>query len=68
LPGPALIKAARRAGVKFTFGSNNDDRGLGKLAYCLKMVETCALTPDDLWSPRPNGQKTIQVKKAKRQD
>jgi len=63
LPRPALIKMAKKAGVKFTFGTNNGDRTLGRLEYCLKMIEECALTPDDLWAPRPDGQKSIQVRK-----
>jgi hypothetical protein len=65
LPKPALIKLAREEGVKFTFGSNNAGRELGRLDYCLKMVEECALTPDDLWSPKPDGQKPIQRRKRK---
>jgi histidinol phosphatase-like PHP family hydrolase len=66
LPKPALIRMAKAAGVKFTFGTNNDSRTLGRLEYCLRMVEACALTPDDLWAPRPDGQKPIQVRAAKR--
>jgi hypothetical protein len=27
------------------------------------MIEECALTPDDLWAPRPDGEKPIQVRK-----
>jgi hypothetical protein len=63
LPKPALIKMAREAGVKFTFGGNNSGPPLGRLEYCLKMVEECALTPEDLWVPRLDGQKPIQVRK-----
>jgi hypothetical protein len=63
LPRPPLIKMAKAAGVKFTFGTNNTDGKLGRLEYCLRMVEECALTPDDLWVPRPEGQKPIQVRK-----
>ena len=63
LPRPALIKMAKAAGVKFTFGTNNTDRTLGRLDYCLRMIEACALTPDDLWAPRPDGQKPVQVRK-----
>jgi hypothetical protein len=65
LPRPPLIKMAKEAGVKFTFGTNNADRTLGRLDYCLRMVEECALTPDDLWAPKPDGQKPIQVRKRK---
>ena len=63
LPRPALIKKAKEAGVKFTFGGANADRRLGRLEYCLRMVEECALTPDDLWAPRPAGRKPIQARK-----
>jgi hypothetical protein len=63
LPRPALLKMAKAAGVKFTFGTNNTDRKLGGLDYCLRMIEECALTPDDLWAPRPDGQKPVQVRK-----
>jgi hypothetical protein len=63
LPRPAFIKMAKAAGVKFTFGTNNVDRTPGRLEYCLRMIEECALTPDDLWSPKPDGQKPIQVRK-----
>jgi len=63
LPRPALIKLAKEAGIQFTFGTNNTDRPPGRLEYCLRIVEECALTPDDFWSPRPDGQKPIQVRK-----
>ncbi|MBN2091649.1 DUF1080 domain-containing protein [candidate division KSB1 bacterium] len=52
IPGATFIKRAREAGVKFTFGTNNgsaDD--LGRLEYCIKMVDECGLTPDDMWRP-----------------
>jgi hypothetical protein len=63
LPGPALIKMARRAGVKFTLGTNNAGHDLGRLEYGLRMIEQCALTPDDFWAPQPDGRKPIQVRK-----
>jgi hypothetical protein len=63
LPGPALIKMAKEAGVLFTFGTNNTDQPPGRLEYCLRMVEECALTPDDFWSPKREGQKPIQMRK-----
>jgi hypothetical protein len=64
LPKPPLIKRAKEAGVKFTFGTNNGDRTVGRLEYGLRMIEECALTPDDLWPPPgPDGQKPIQVRK-----
>ena len=55
IPSATFIKRAKAAGVKFTFGTNNaggDD--LGKLAYCLAMIEQCGLTPNDMWLPHKN--------------
>lgn len=52
IPSPVFIKRAKAAGVKFTFGTNNggiDD--LGRLQYCIDMIEECGLTPDDMWMP-----------------
>jgi hypothetical protein len=63
LPLAAFIKQAKAAGVKFTFGTNNSDRMLGRLEYGLRMVEACALTPEDLWAPKPDGHKPIQLRK-----
>jgi hypothetical protein len=70
LPGPALIKLAKEEGVKFAFGSGAPalrvpGRTPGRLEYCLRMVEECSLTPDDLWAPAPEGRKPIQVRKRK---
>ena len=64
LPKPAFIKQAKQAGVKFTFGSNNSDANFGRLEYCLAMIQQCGLTPHDMWLPKPDGQKPVQVRKA----
>ena len=63
LPKPAFIKQAKQAGVKFTFGTNNTNHNLGRLEYCLDMIKQCGLTPQDMWMPKPDGQKPVQVKK-----
>jgi len=60
LPSPAFIKAAKRAGVKFSFGTNNVDRNLGRMEYAVKMVNECALTWRDIFVPKPDGEKPIQ--------
>jgi hypothetical protein len=65
LPRPPLIKMAKESGVKLTFGGGNADRAPGRLEYGLRMVEECALTPDDLWAPKPDGAKPIQTRKRK---
>lgn len=52
VPSAAFIKRAKAAGLRFTFGSGNtsgDD--LGRLAYCIDMVEQCHLSASDLWLP-----------------
>jgi len=52
IPSPSFIKRAKAKGVKFTFGTNNSGReDLGKLEYCIAMVEECGLTPNDMWIP-----------------
>lgn len=52
LPSPKIIKKARAAGVKFTFGTNNGGaKDLGNLEYCLDMIKECGLTADDMWRP-----------------
>jgi len=51
VPNFEIIKAAKDAGIKFTFGTNNATRNMGKLEYCLKAIEVCGLTVDDLWFP-----------------
>jgi histidinol phosphatase-like PHP family hydrolase len=66
LPKAAFIKLAKQKGAKFSFGVNNADRDLGRLEYCLKMVEECGLTPQDMFTPRPDGRKPIQLKGLKR--
>jgi hypothetical protein len=38
-------------------------RAPGRLGYDLRMIRDCALTPEDLWAPKPEGKKPIQVRK-----
>jgi hypothetical protein len=65
LPSPAFIKLAKQAGVKFSFGTNNADNNVGSLDYCLAMVQECGLTPQDMFMPKPDGQKPVQTRKLK---
>ena len=53
IPDAKFIKAAKKRGVKFTFGSNNGDSNFGKLEYCLQMAKECALTAEDMLPPTP---------------
>ena len=52
LPSPSIIKKAKAAGVKFTFGTNNGGaEDLRHLEYCLDMIEECGLDRNDMWIP-----------------
>ena len=50
-PNFEIIRAAKAAGIKFTFGTNNANLNVGKLEYCLEAIEACGLTESDLWFP-----------------
>lgn len=63
LPKADFIKQAKLSGIKFTFGTNNADRNLGRPEYALEMIRQCGLTPQDMWSPKPDGRKPVQVRK-----
>ncbi len=62
IPNAEMIKMAKEAGVKFTFGTNNTGRDLGKLEYCLEMIQECGLTPNDMFEIKPDSLKPIKVK------
>jgi len=62
LPSERFIRRAKAAGVKFSFGTNNGDKDLGDLAYSRLMARRCDLTTDDLFVPKPDGRKPVQVK------
>ncbi len=51
IPNFEIIKAAKDAGIKFTFGTNNADPDLGKLEYCMEAIDACGITVDDMWFP-----------------
>jgi hypothetical protein len=63
IPSAAFIKRAKQSGLKFTLGTNNGGRDdLGRLEYALQMVKECELGWKDMWMPKPEGQKPVQVK------
>lgn len=62
IPSATFIKRARAAGAKFSFGTNNTGPELGRLEYCLDMIRECGLTASDMFAPKPDGQKPIQVR------
>ncbi len=62
VPHAEMIKMAKKAGVKFSFGTNNTGRELGNLQYCIEMIEECGLTPNDMFEIKPEAEKPINVK------
>jgi hypothetical protein len=60
IPSPRFIKAAKQAGVKFSFGTNNGGRELGRMEYGVQMVKECGLTWQDIFIPKPDGEKPVQ--------
>jgi Domain of Unknown Function (DUF1080) len=63
IPNASFIKEAKAAGAKFSLGTNNADANLGRLEYPFQMVRECGLVWQDIFVPRPNGQKRIQTAK-----
>ena len=60
IPSIAFLKRAKELGVKFSFGTNNaknDD--LNRLEYCLKVIREVRLTPQDMFLPKPKGERKI---------
>ena len=62
LPSIAFVKLAKKAGIKFTLGVNNTDRDLGRAEYAQEVIKVCGIGWKDMWMPKPDGQKPIQVK------
>jgi hypothetical protein len=63
IPSIAFVKRAKAAGVKFTLGTNNagnDD--LGRLEYSLKVIKEAGITAEDMFIPRPSGDKKVMKK------
>lgn len=61
-PKAEMIKMAKKAGVKFAFGTNNTGRELGQLQYCLEMIKECGLQPIDMFEIKPDEEKPVNVK------
>lgn len=62
LPSEKILRCAKEAGVKFTFGTNNITPEFGRLEYSLEMAEKLGLTYKDMFMPKPDGQKPVQTK------
>jgi hypothetical protein len=49
IPSAAFIKRAKKAGAKFSMGTNNTSPELGFLEYCMDMIDECGLEPVDFY-------------------
>jgi hypothetical protein len=66
IPSAKFIKMAKKAGAKFTLGTNNGGMDLGNLEYCRRMIRECGLKETDFFKPRPPGNKAIDRWKKRR--
>ncbi|MGE5394000.1 MAG: family 16 glycoside hydrolase [Candidatus Saccharibacteria bacterium] len=62
LPSEKILRKAKAAGVKFTFGTNNSGADLGTLDYSLEMKEKLGLTYKDMFMPKKQAEKPVLVK------
>jgi len=51
VPHEEFILMAKRAGLKFTFGSDTRDQKTGRLDYCKYIASKCGLTQNDFYIP-----------------
>lgn len=51
IPSADFIKRAKKAGVKFTLGTNNTDENFSGVEYARKMIRECKLKQDDFYLP-----------------
>lgn len=51
VPDENFIREAKRAGLKFTFGTDSRNQNAAHFYYCYRMDRGCGLTPGDMWVP-----------------
>jgi hypothetical protein len=62
IPSEKILRKAKEAGLKFTFGTNNPSNELGRLDYSIEMIEKLGLTYKDMFMPRPDTLKPVLTK------
>lgn len=50
IPTPEFVALAKKAGIKFTFGTNARNDNAGRFKYCLDVARECGLTEDDMFT------------------
>jgi len=51
IPSADFIKRAKKAGVRFTVGTNNADGNFSGAQYAFDMIKECKLKESDFWLP-----------------
>ncbi len=62
IPSEKILRRAKEAGVKFSFGTNNTGSDLGTLDYCFEMQKKLGLTYKDMFMPKKQCEKPVLVK------
>ena len=62
IPSEKILRKAKEAGVRFTFGTNNTGPELGTIDYSLEMKEKLGLTYKDMFMPKKHNDKPVLVK------
>ena len=52
IPSAAFISRAKKAGVKFTIGTNNLDTNFSRADYAIEIINKCGLTEKDFYKPK----------------
>jgi len=60
LPKLRFLQAAKKAGVKFAFGTNGRYPSMGKLEYSIALARKLGLKRADMFTPAGKGQKAVQ--------
>jgi hypothetical protein len=63
IPRLPFLRMAKKAGVRFSFGSNAHGADAGKIEYCLEMAEAIGLERRHFFTPAPAGRKPILWRK-----
>lgn len=63
LPRMSFLTLAREAGAKFSTGSNIHGLDVGKLDYCVEVIEQLRLKSKDIFTPAPRGKKPIEIRR-----
>lgn len=52
VPDETFILRAKRAGLKFTFGTDSRNQNATHFYYCYQMAQKCGLTEADMFVPK----------------